>query len=157
MPKTIGLTLLALTLAVGTSGAVASSAAAQSPPAATASDRTGRIAGQYIVTLKQAAAAFIGSEEFQHLYGTNVSTDEFVTLLYRNVLHRDPDAAELEELRSHVAADYERQTDVRYSAARLWVDAILDPAETRGVLIQSLEVATRVASDEPFRTGVYQV
>jgi len=69
----------------------------------------------------------------------------------------EPDATELEELRTQVAADYERQTDVRYAAARLWVDAILDPADTRGVLIQSLEIATRRASDEPFRTGVYQV
>ena len=70
---------------------------------------------------------------------------------------REPDAAELEELRNHVADDYDRQTDVRYAAARLWVDAILDPAETRSVLIHSLEVATRHASDEPFRVGVYQV
>lgn len=70
---------------------------------------------------------------------------------------RKPDAEELEQLRSQVAADYERQTDIRYAAARLWVDAILDPGETRSVLIQSLEVATRQASDEPFRVGVYQV
>src|SRR5262245_13861943 len=70
---------------------------------------------------------------------------------------REPDAAELDELRDQVAADYERQTDISYAAARLWVDAILDPADTRSVLIQSLEVATRHASDEPFRVGVYQV
>jgi acetyl-CoA carboxylase carboxyltransferase component len=67
------------------------------------------------------------------------------------------DAAELEELRRQVAGDYERQTDVRYAAARLWVDAILDPAQTRDVLVQSLEVATRHASQEPFRVGVFQV
>jgi 3-methylcrotonyl-CoA carboxylase beta subunit len=70
---------------------------------------------------------------------------------------REPDAEELDELRKHVAADYERQADIRYAAARLWVDAILDPAQTRSVLIQSLEVATRQANDEPFRVGVYQV
>lgn len=70
---------------------------------------------------------------------------------------REPDAEELEQLRQQVAADYERQTDIRYAAARLWVDAILDPAETRSVLIQSLEVATRQASEEPFRVGVFQV
>jgi acetyl-CoA carboxylase carboxyltransferase component len=69
----------------------------------------------------------------------------------------EPDAAEMEGLREQVSADYERQTDVRYAAARLWVDAILDPAHTRDVLIQSLAVATRHASDEPFRVGVYQV
>jgi acetyl-CoA carboxylase carboxyltransferase component len=70
---------------------------------------------------------------------------------------REPDAEELEQLRAQVAADYERQTDIRYAAARLWVDAVLDPADTRSVLIQSLEVATRQASNEPFRVGVYQV
>src|SRR4051812_41460688 len=70
---------------------------------------------------------------------------------------REPDAAELDELRTQVAADYERQTDIRYAAARLWVDAILAPANTRSTLIQSLEVATRHPSDEPFRVGVYQV
>jgi acetyl-CoA carboxylase carboxyltransferase component len=70
---------------------------------------------------------------------------------------RAPDAEELAQLREQVAADYERQTDVRYAAARLWVDAIVDPAQTRDVLIRSLEVATRHASDEPFRVGVYQV
>ena len=67
------------------------------------------------------------------------------------------DAAELESLRDRVASDYERQTDVRYAAARGWVDAILDPVETRAALIQSLVIATRHASDEPFRVGVYQV
>jgi 3-methylcrotonyl-CoA carboxylase beta subunit len=86
---------------------------------------------------------------------TNTLLDVMVGSLKKQ--GREPDAAELEDLRSQVAADYERQTDVRYAAARLWVDAILDPVQTRGVLIQSLEVATRQASDEPFRTGVYQV
>jgi 3-methylcrotonyl-CoA carboxylase beta subunit len=56
-----------------------------------------------------------------------------------------------------VKGDYDRQMDVRYAAARGWVDAILDPADTRDVLIHSLETVTRVASDEPYRVGVYQV
>ncbi len=67
------------------------------------------------------------------------------------------DAEKLQQLRRQVSEDYQRQTDVRYAAARGWVDAIIDPARTREVLIQSLEVATRTASDEPFRVGVYQV
>jgi len=70
---------------------------------------------------------------------------------------RELDAAELEELRRRVAEDYERQTDIRYAAARLWIDAILDPLQTREVLIQALEIATRAVSQEPFRLGVYQV
>ena len=49
------------------------------------------------------------------------------------------------------------QMDVRYGAARGWVDAILDPAETREELILSLEIVTRHAEDEPYRLGVFQV
>ena len=60
-------------------------------------------------------------------------------------------------LRDKVKAVYDEQTDVRYAAARGWVDAIIDPAETRDALITALEVATRHAEDEPFRTGVLQV
>jgi 3-methylcrotonyl-CoA carboxylase beta subunit len=69
----------------------------------------------------------------------------------------EPDAAELEELRGRVAASYEEQTDVRYAAARLWVDKILDPAETRTALLTALDVATRYDDGRPFRTGVLQV
>jgi acetyl-CoA carboxylase carboxyltransferase component len=67
------------------------------------------------------------------------------------------DAEELAQLRDKVKGDYERQMDIRYAAARGWVDAILDPADTRDVLIDALETVTRHASDEPFRLGVYQV
>jgi acetyl-CoA carboxylase carboxyltransferase component len=67
------------------------------------------------------------------------------------------DAEELAALRDKVKADYDRQMDARYGAARGWVDAIIDPAQTRDVLIAALEIATRHASDEPFRVGVYQV
>ena len=68
-----------------------------------------------------------------------------------------PDADEMENLRQQIVDSYEEQTDIRYAAARGWVDEIIEPAETRAVLIQSLAIATRHASDEPFRTGVYQV
>jgi acetyl-CoA carboxylase carboxyltransferase component len=67
------------------------------------------------------------------------------------------DDAELELLTERVREDYLRQTDVRYAAARGWVDAIIDPVQTRAVLMQALEVATRTASEEPFRVGVFQV
>jgi acetyl-CoA carboxylase carboxyltransferase component len=69
----------------------------------------------------------------------------------------EPDAAELEELRRKVEASYAEQTDVRYAAARLWVDQILDPAQTRAALLVALEVATRYDSCRPFQTGVLQV
>ncbi|MBV9122763.1 MAG: acyl-CoA carboxylase subunit beta, partial [Planctomycetes bacterium] len=68
-----------------------------------------------------------------------------------------PEAAELEELRRKVETSYESQTDVRYAAARLWVDKILDPAETRSALLLALEIATRSDEGKPFKTGVLQV
>jgi acetyl-CoA carboxylase carboxyltransferase component len=67
------------------------------------------------------------------------------------------DASELAALRDKVKGDYDRQTDVRYGAARGWVDRIIDPAKTREELIFALEVATRHAEPEPFRLGVFQV
>jgi acetyl-CoA carboxylase carboxyltransferase component len=69
----------------------------------------------------------------------------------------EPDANELAELRRKVAASYEEQTDVRYAAARLWVDKILDPVQTREALLLALEVATRYDEGREFRTGVLQV
>jgi acetyl-CoA carboxylase carboxyltransferase component len=68
-----------------------------------------------------------------------------------------PDADELEELRTKVEASYQEQTDVRYAAARLWVDQVLDPAQTRSALLLALEVATRYDEGREFRTGVLQV
>ncbi len=69
----------------------------------------------------------------------------------------DPDADEMEELRRKVEDGYREQTDVRYAAARLWVDKILDPAETRDALLLALEIATRYDEGRPFKTGVLQV
>jgi acetyl-CoA carboxylase carboxyltransferase component len=69
----------------------------------------------------------------------------------------EPDAAELEELRHKVEASYGEQTDIRYAAARLWVDAILDPAQSRTALLAALEIAIRYDEGRPFRTGVLQV
>lgn len=70
---------------------------------------------------------------------------------------KEPDTSELEELRKKVTDAYETTTDIRYGAARGWVDGIIKPSSTREVLIRCLELSTRHASDEPFRTGVLQV
>ena len=44
---------------------------------------------------------------------------------------------------------YDRETDIRYAAARGWVDAIIDPARTREVLIAAFDVATRDGGSRP--------
>jgi 3-methylcrotonyl-CoA carboxylase beta subunit len=66
------------------------------------------------------------------------------------------DAKEKEELVESVRATYEHQTDPRYAAARLWVDAIIDPAHTREALIWALEAAALNPEIREFKTGVLQ-
>ncbi|HEV2501073.1 MAG TPA: acyl-CoA carboxylase subunit beta [Terriglobia bacterium] len=63
---------------------------------------------------------------------------------------------EKNELFESIRLTYERQTDPRYAAARLWVDAIIDPAETRAALIWSLEAAALSPHVPEFKTGVLQ-
>jgi acetyl-CoA carboxylase carboxyltransferase component len=67
------------------------------------------------------------------------------------------DEANMEQLRTTVMGDYERQTDARYAAARGWLDALIEPSQTRNVLIHSLELVTRQAPQNSFSLGVFQV
>jgi 3-methylcrotonyl-CoA carboxylase beta subunit len=64
--------------------------------------------------------------------------------------------ADKKELKESILATYEHQTDPRYAAARLWVDAILDPAQTREALIWALEAAALNPDVKEFKTGVLQ-
>jgi len=63
---------------------------------------------------------------------------------------------EKKELHQSILATYEHQSDPRYAAARLWVDAIIDPAQTREALIWGLEAAALNPEVREFRTGVLQ-
>src|SRR5262250_2656355 len=60
------------------------------------------------------------------------------------------------ELYETTRATYDHQADPRYAAARLWVDAIIDPAKTRDSLIWALEAAALNARLPEFKTGVLQ-
>ena len=61
------------------------------------------------------------------------------------------------ELISKVKKRYDLQSDPRYAAARMWIDEIIDPRETRNVLIRSLEIiAHQTKMPEP-KFGVLQV
>jgi acetyl-CoA carboxylase carboxyltransferase component len=64
--------------------------------------------------------------------------------------------ADKKELKASIRATYEHQTDPRYAAARLWVDAIIDPAQTREALIWALEAAALNPDVKEFKTGVLQ-
>jgi len=66
------------------------------------------------------------------------------------------DEKQKQELYESVRRTYEHQTDPRYAAARLWVDAIIDPARTRDALTWALETAALNHEIREFKTGVLQ-
>jgi len=60
------------------------------------------------------------------------------------------------KLFDEVKATYDEQTDPRYGAARLWIDKIIDPAETREAIITALEAAALNPDVPKFSVGVLQ-
>jgi len=60
------------------------------------------------------------------------------------------------DLLQSVKSTYDHQTDPRYAAARLWLDAIIDPSHTRDALIWALNAASLNTYLPDFKTGVLQ-
>ncbi|MCU0380716.1 MAG: acyl-CoA carboxylase subunit beta, partial [Chitinophagaceae bacterium] len=52
---------------------------------------------------------------------------------------------------------YNGQTSPYYAASRLWVDAIIDPVETRNVISESLTAANQSPLESLMKVGVFQV
>jgi acetyl-CoA carboxylase carboxyltransferase component len=59
----------------------------------------------------------------------------------------------LEKIKSH----YEKQTTPYYAAARLWVDAIIDPIETRKIISEGIAAANHNPDIGEMKLGVFQV
>jgi acetyl-CoA carboxylase carboxyltransferase component len=62
-----------------------------------------------------------------------------------------------EKLLKTIKDRYERQTSPYYAAARLWVDAIIDPVETRKVISEGINAANNNPETGDLKTGVFQV
>lgn len=56
-----------------------------------------------------------------------------------------------------IKSRYDKQTSPYYAAARLWVDAIIDPVETRRVISEGIHAANHNQEIKELRTGVFQV
>lgn len=63
---------------------------------------------------------------------------------------------ERKELLESTKKTYDAQTDPRYGAARLWIDKIIDPMETRLAITQALEAASLNSEVPEFKVGVLQ-
>jgi acetyl-CoA carboxylase carboxyltransferase component len=68
---------------------------------------------------------------------------------------KEPSKEETEELFNKIKGRYDNQTTPYYAAARLWVDAIIDPVDTREVISMGIEAANN-AEVERFNVGVLQ-
>ena len=90
--------------------------------------------------------------------GAAQASDTVFSVLAR-ARERDGKASqeELEALREKVKKTYVEQTDMRYGAARGWVDAIIQPHDTREILAQLLQYVARPMPKARFHTGVIQV
>jgi acetyl-CoA carboxylase carboxyltransferase component len=64
--------------------------------------------------------------------------------------------AEKKALYDEIKDAYDAQADPRYGAARLWIDAIIDPAKTREVLMTALEACALNPEVAKFNPGVLQ-
>jgi acetyl-CoA carboxylase carboxyltransferase component len=80
------------------------------------------------------------------------------TLAAIQLKNRGADVSEEEkqQLLDEIKARYAAAMNPRYAAARLWVDAIIDPADTREILARSLACAAENPEIPEFRTGVLQ-
>jgi acetyl-CoA carboxylase carboxyltransferase component len=63
---------------------------------------------------------------------------------------------ERKALYDEIKNTYDAQADPRYGAARLWIDAIIDPAKTREVLMTALEACALNPDVPKFNPGVLQ-
>ncbi|MAL16564.1 MAG: methylcrotonoyl-CoA carboxylase [Balneola sp.] len=61
-----------------------------------------------------------------------------------------------EKIMKKISDRYDKQTDVRYAASRLWVDGIINPLETRERISSAIECANLNPNIEEFKTGVMQ-
>ncbi|TDH25610.1 acyl-CoA carboxylase subunit beta [Segetibacter sp. 3557_3] len=67
------------------------------------------------------------------------------------------DPVEEKRLLDEIKDRYEKQTSPFYAAARLWVDGLIKPADTRRVISEGLTAANSSTQMPEFKTGVFQV
>jgi len=70
---------------------------------------------------------------------------------------KNPTEEDRQRIVSELEARYERQSDPRYAAARMWVDEIIMPEDTREVLVRCLELCDHQTLIPAPRFGVLQV
>ncbi len=70
---------------------------------------------------------------------------------------KEVSADEEQKLLHEIKDSYEKQTSTYYAAARLWVDAVIDPLHTRMLISEGIRAANNNPDIQDFKTGVFQV
>ena len=118
-------------------------------------------AGHYAMSGKAYAPRFIfawPSARFSVMGGQQAARtllDIQAAQLERNGV--EPEDEVLQQLYQTIKADYDRALDIRYAAARLWIDDIVTPFETRERLVRALEACAQNPHQEALRVGVFPV
>lgn len=61
-----------------------------------------------------------------------------------------------QEMYDFIKSKYDQQTSPYYAAARMWIDAIIDPLETRKWISMGIAAANQNSEIKPYKTGVIQ-
>jgi acetyl-CoA carboxylase carboxyltransferase component len=91
--------------------------------------------------------------------GAHQAADTLLSLQLREAQRAGRPLAEAESrrLREEICGRYEEQTDIRYGAARGWVDAIIAPHETRQWLAAALRMIPPRSTWKEFHPGTWPV
>jgi serralysin len=102
-------------------------------------------------TLAQVATSFMGSAEFQALYGANPSNEQFVSLLYTNALHRTADAGGLAYWVNQLTSNLQTRAQalVNFSESTENKASVL-PAITKGIVYANAAQAAGPAKGQSF-------
>ena len=60
-------------------------------------------------------------------------------------------------MKEKIKSKYDEKTDISFAASQLWVDAVIDPAETRSWISMGIEIADQSPIDSKFNMGILQV
>ena len=80
-----------------------------------------------------------------------------VLLQIENAASKKGDTKKDELLKKEIQKRYEEKTEILHAASQLWVDAVIDPAETRNWISMGIEIANHAPATEKFNLGILQV
>ncbi|MDG1023365.1 MAG: carboxyl transferase domain-containing protein [Flavobacteriaceae bacterium] len=67
------------------------------------------------------------------------------------------DEVKEKKLREKILNRYEEKTDILHAASQLWIDAVIQPQETRSWISMGIDIANHAPNEEKFNMGILQV